>query len=132
MKKWIINSQTHFFRECLELTATCLLWTVFVYFASGFSSVFLESYMQGTDTILRLFLYFMLAILNALVLVIWALYNRYRHQNLAVPASHVAGQTELATSLALSESVYQTFQNNKRLYVDFNSHGDVVNVSTWR
>ena len=59
-------------------------------------------------------------------------YNRYRHQNLAVPASHVAGQTELATSLALSESVYQTFQNNKRLYVDFNSHGDVVNVSTWR
>ncbi|MEG5463797.1 poly-beta-1,6-N-acetyl-D-glucosamine biosynthesis protein PgaD [Enterobacter chuandaensis] len=130
MKQWIINSQKNLFRECLELFVTCLLWAVFVYFASGFIAFFLKGFAQGNDAFLRLFLYFILAILNALALVLWAIYNRYKHQRIAIPPSHVASEAELAMSFSLPQPVYQQFQANKKLYVDFNSHGDVVNVTS--
>lgn len=130
MKHWIINSQKSVFRECLELIVTCLLWAVFVYFASGFFALFLKGFTQGNDAFLRLFFYFILAILNALVLVLWAIYNRYKHQRIAVPPARVASEAELAMSFSLSLPVYQQFQANKKLYVDFDNHGDVVNVTS--
>ena len=130
MKHWIINSQKSVFRECLELIVTCLLWAMFVYFASRFIALFLKGFTQGNDAFLRLFFYFILAILNALVLVLWAIYNRYKHQRIAVPPARVASEAELAMSFSLSQPVYQQFQANKKLYVDFDNHGDVVNVTS--
>lgn len=130
MKHWIINSQKSVFRECLELIVTCLLWAMFVYFASGFIALFLKGFTQGNDAFLRLFFYFILAILNARVLVLWAIYNRYKYQRIAVPPARVASEAELAMSFSLSQPVYQQFQANKKLYVDFDNHGDVVNVTS--
>lgn len=129
MKNWIIYSRRNGLRKGVELAVTCLLWAVFTYFATGFISFFLKGFTQGDDAYSRLFLYFILAILNALVLVLWALYNRYKHHNVAVQPARVASEAELATSFSLAQPVYQQFQANKKLYVDFDSHGDVVNVT---
>ncbi|SQM61072.1 PGA biosynthesis protein [Escherichia coli] len=81
-----------------------------------------------SDARSRLHFYFLLAAANAVVLIIWALYNKLRYQKQQHHAAYQYTPQEYAESLAIPYELYQQLQKNHRMSVHFTNHGQIKMV----
>lgn len=66
---------------------------------------------------------FLLAVANAVVLIVWALYNKLRFQKQQHHAAYQYTPQEYAESLAIPDELYQQLQKSHRMSVHFTSGG---------
>lgn len=66
---------------------------------------------------------FLLAVANAVVLIVWALYNKLRFQKQQHHAAYQYTPQEYAESLAIPDELYQQLQKSHRMSVHFTSQG---------
>ncbi|SQM65734.1 PGA biosynthesis protein [Escherichia coli] len=88
----------------------------------------LSDHYWQSDARSRLHFYFLLAVANAVVLIIWALYNKLRYQKQQHHAAYQYTPQEYAESLAIPYELYQQLQKNHRMSVHFTNHGQIKMV----
>ncbi len=71
---------------------------------------------------------FLLAVANAVVLIVWALYNKLRFQKQQHHAAYQYTPQEYAESLAIPDELYQQLQKSHRMSVHFTSRGQIKMV----
>lgn len=71
---------------------------------------------------------FLLAVANAVVLIVWALYNKLRFQKQQHHAAYQYTPQEYAESLAIPDELYQQLQKSHRMSVHFTSQGQIKMV----
>ncbi|EQB6623590.1 poly-beta-1,6-N-acetyl-D-glucosamine biosynthesis protein PgaD, partial [Escherichia coli] len=76
----------------------------------------------------RLQFYFLLAVANAVVLIVWALYNKLRFKKQQHHAAYQYTPQEYAESLAIPDELYQQLQKSHRMSVHFTSQGQIKMV----
>ena len=72
--------------------------------------------------------HFLLAVANAVVLIVWALYNKLRFQKQQHHAAYQYTPQEYAESLAIPDELYQQLQKSHRMSVHFTSQGQIKMV----
>lgn len=80
MNNLIITTRQSPVRLLVDYVATTILWTLFALFIFLFAMDLLTGYYWQSEARSRLQFYFLLAVANAVVLIVWALYNKLRFQ----------------------------------------------------
>ena len=80
MNNLIITTRQSPVRLLVDYVATTILWTLFALFIFLFAIDLLTGYYWQSEARSRLQFYFLLAVANAVVLIVWALYNKLRFQ----------------------------------------------------
>ncbi|XIY97288.1 poly-beta-1,6-N-acetyl-D-glucosamine biosynthesis protein PgaD [Escherichia coli] len=88
MNNLIITTRQSPVRLLVDYVATTILWTLFALFIFLFAMDLLTGYYWQSEARSRLQFYFLLAVANAVVLIVWALYNKLRFQK---QQHHAAG-----------------------------------------
>ena len=118
MNNLIITTRQSPVRLLVDYVATTILWTLFALFIFLFAIDLLTGYFWQSEARSRLQFYFLLAVVNAVVLIVWALYNKLRFQK----------QQQYAESLAIPDELYQQLQKSHRMSVHFTSQGQIKMV----
>ena len=118
MNNLIITTRQSPVRLLVDYVATTILWTLFALFIFLFAIDLLTGYFWQSEARSRLQFYFLLAVVNAVVLIVWALYNKLRFQK----------QQHHAESLAIPDELYQQLQKSHRMSVHFTSQGQIKMV----
>lgn len=92
------------------------------------NGVMLTGYYWQSEARSRLQFYFLLAVANAVVLIVWALYNKLRFQKQQHHAAYQYTPQEYAESLAIPDELYQQLQKSHRMSVHFTSQGQIKMV----
>ncbi|STE51337.1 PGA biosynthesis protein [Escherichia coli] len=87
MNNLIITTRQSPVRLLVDYVATTILWTLFALFIFLFAMDLLTGYYWQSEARSRLQFYFLLAVANAVVLIVWALYNKLRFQKTAASCS---------------------------------------------
>lgn len=93
-----------------------------------FAMDLLTGYYWQSEARSRLQFYFLLAVANAVVLIVWALYNKLRFQKQQHHAAYQYTPQEYAESLAIPDELYQQLQKSHRMSVHFTSQGQIKMV----
>ena len=120
MNNLIITTRQSPVRLLVDYVATTILWTLFALFIFLFAMDLLTGYYWQSEARSRLQFYFLLAVANAVVLIVWALYNKLRFQKQQHHAAYQYTPQEYAESLAIPES--------HRMSVHFTSQGQIKMV----
>lgn len=88
----------------------------------------LTGYYWQSEARSRLQFYFLLAVANAVVLIVWALYNKLRFKKQQHHAAYQYTPQEYAESLAIPDELYQQLQKSHRMSVHFTSQGQIKMV----
>ncbi|HAJ7896789.1 TPA: poly-beta-1,6-N-acetyl-D-glucosamine biosynthesis protein PgaD, partial [Escherichia coli] len=78
MNNLIITTRQSPVHLLVDYVATTILWALFALFIFLFAMDLLSGYYWQSDARSRLQFYFFVAVTNAVVLIIWALYNKLR------------------------------------------------------
>ncbi len=134
----LIRTQQRWLPRVLDFVVTLLGWAGFaVLFANGFLAV-LRSQPSAQShvhfgllaaTIVTLAMYFLVGLINALVLYSWALYNQFRRRT--ERRAHIPPLTneQLRTSFALPVEMHQTLRSSQICSVENDEEGNIVGVS---
>ncbi|QJI64165.1 poly-beta-1,6-N-acetyl-D-glucosamine biosynthesis protein PgaD [Escherichia coli] len=115
MNNLIITTRQSPVRLLVDYVATTILWTLFALFIFLFAIDLLTGYYWQSEARSRLQFYFLLAVANAVVLIVWALYNKLRFKK----QQHHA---------AIPDELYQQLQKSHRMSVHFTSQGQIKMV----
>lgn len=107
MNNLIITTRQSPVRLLVDYVATTILWTLFALFIFLFAMDLLTGYYWQSEARSRLQFYFLLAVANAVVLIVWALYNKLRFQKQQHHAAYQYTPQEYAESLAIPDELYQ-------------------------
>ncbi|EFL4478217.1 poly-beta-1,6-N-acetyl-D-glucosamine biosynthesis protein PgaD [Escherichia fergusonii] len=129
MNNLIITTKRSPLRKLFDYLATLVLWILFAFFIVHFLDALLSGVFWESEARNRLQFYFMLAVANAIVLILWAFYNMLRFQKQHKTALHYNSR-QFARSLGISEELYQQIQNSRKMRVHFNNHGQIKMVIT--
>ncbi len=110
MNNLIITTRQSPVRLMVDYVATTILWTLFALFIFLFAMDLLTGYYWQSEARSRLQFYFLLAVANAVVLIVWALYNKLRFQKQQHHAAYQYTPQEYAESLAIPDELYQQLQ----------------------
>lgn len=110
MNNLIITTRQSPVRLLVDYVATTILWTLFALFIFLFAIDLLTGYFWQSEARSRLQFYFLLAVVNAVVLIVWALYNKLRFQKQQHHAAYQYTPQEYAESLAIPDELYQQLQ----------------------
>lgn len=80
MNNLIITTRQSPVHLLVDYVATTILWALFALFIFLFAMDLRSGHYWQSDARSRLHFYFLLAAANAVVLIIWALYNKLRYQ----------------------------------------------------
>lgn len=128
MNRLIITTKQSAVRQFIDYLTTIVLWAVFVFFLMVFINDILTGYFLESEVRARLQLYFFLAAVNAIILIVWAVGNMlFFHKKRPKEAINYTSQ-QFSNSLKISEETYQKMQDAKNLHVYFNEHGKIKNV----
>ncbi len=119
MNNLIITTRQSPVRLLVDYVATTILWTLFALFIFLFAMDLLTGYYWQSEARSRLQFYFLLAVANAVVLIVWALYNKLRFQKQQHHAAYQYTPQEYAESLAIPDELYQQLQKSHRMSVHF-------------
>ena len=125
MNNLIITTRQSPVRLLVDYVATTILWTLFALFIFLFAIDLLTGYFWQSEARSRLQFYFLLAVVNAVVLIVWALYNKLRFQKQQHHAAYQYTPQEYAESLAIPD---QQLQKSHRMSVHFTSQGQIKMV----
>ncbi|EIG0447548.1 TPA: poly-beta-1,6-N-acetyl-D-glucosamine biosynthesis protein PgaD [Escherichia coli] len=128
MNNLIITTRQSPVRLLVDYVATTILWTLFALFIFLFAMDLLTGYYWQSEARSRLQFYFLLAVANAVVLIVWALYNKLRFQKQQHHAAYQYTPQEYAESLAIPDELYQQLQKSHRMSVHFTSQGQIKMV----
>ncbi|NDO81205.1 poly-beta-1,6-N-acetyl-D-glucosamine biosynthesis protein PgaD [Citrobacter sp. NCU1] len=128
MNTLIITTRQSTARQAIDYFATFLLWAAFAFFAVHFFIGLMNDYLWESEAKGRLQFYFLLAVANAIALILWALYNKIRFQKHQKTKAIRFTRQQLAKSLDISEDLYQKIQDSQKLHVHVNSHGTIQKV----
>lgn len=128
MNNLIITTRQSPVRLLVDYVATTILWTLFALFIFLFAIDLLTGYFWQSEARSRLQFYFLLAVVNAVVLIVWALYNKLRFQKQQHHAAYQYTPQEYAESLAIPDELYQQLQKSHRMSVHFTSQGQIKMV----
>ena len=103
MNNLIITTRQSPIRLLVDYVATTILWTLFALFIFLFAMDLLTGYYWQSEARSRLQFYFLLAVANAVVLIVWALYNKLRFQKQQHHAAYQYTPQEYAESLAIPD-----------------------------
>ncbi|SQQ47171.1 PGA biosynthesis protein [Escherichia coli] len=103
MNNLIITTRQSPVRLLVDYVATTILWTLFALFIFLFAMDLLTGYYWQSEARSRLQFYFLLAVANAVVLIVWALYNKLRFQKQQHHAAYQYTPQEYAESLAIPD-----------------------------
>ena len=103
MNKLIITTRQSPVRLLVDYVATTILWTLFALFIFLFAIDLLTGYYWQSEARSRLQFYFLLAVANAVVLIVWALYNKLRFKKQQHHAAYQYTPQEYAESLATTK-----------------------------
>ena len=117
MNNLIITTRQSPVRLLVDYVATTILWTLFALFIFLFAMDLLTGYYWQSEARSRLQFYFLLAVANAVVLIVWALYNKLRFQKQQHHAAYQYTPQEYAESLAIPDELYQQLQKSHRMSV---------------
>ncbi len=98
MNNLIITTRQSPVRLLVDYVATTILWTLFALFIFLFAMDLLTGYYWQSEARSRLQFYFLLAVANAVVLIVWALYNKLRFQKQQHHAAYQYTPQEYAES----------------------------------
>ncbi len=87
MNNLIITTRQSPVRLLVDYVATTILWTLFALFIFLFAMDLLTGYYWQSEARSRLQFYFLLAVANAVVLIVWALYNKLQFSKTAASCS---------------------------------------------
>ena len=125
MNNLIITTKRSPLRKLFDYLATFVLWILFAFFIFHFLDAMLSGVFWESEARNRLQFYFMLAVANAIVLILWAFYNMLRFQKQQYNAALHYNSRQFAQSLGISEELYQQIQNSRKMRVNFNNHGQI-------
>lgn len=125
MNNLIITTKRSPLRKLFDYLATFVLWILFAFFIFHFLDAMLSGVFWESEARNRLQFYFMLAVANAIVLILWAFYNMLRFQKQQYNAALHYNSRQFAQSLGISEELYQQIQNCRKMRVHFNNHGQI-------
>lgn len=125
MNNLIITTRQSPVRLLVDYVATTILWTLFALFIFLFAIDLLTGYYWQSEARSRLQFYFLLAVANAVVLIVWALYNKLRFKKQQHHAAYQYTPREYAESLAIPDELYQQLQKSHRMSVHFTSQGQI-------
>lgn len=125
MNNLIITTKRSPLRKLFDYLATFVLWILFAFFIFHFLVAMLSGVFWESEARNRLQFYFMLAVANAIVLILWAFYNMLRFQKQQYNAALHYNSRQFAQSLGISEELYQQIQNSRKMRVHFNNHGQI-------
>ena len=128
MNNLIITTRQSPVRLLVDYVATTILWTLFALFIFLFAIDLLAGYYWQSEARSRLQFYFLLAVANAVVLIVWALYNKLRFKKQQHHAAYQYTPQEYAESLAIPDELYQQLQKSHRMSVHFTSQGQIKMV----
>ncbi|EFO3205318.1 poly-beta-1,6-N-acetyl-D-glucosamine biosynthesis protein PgaD [Escherichia coli] len=128
MNNLIITTRQSPVHLLVDYVATTILWALFALFIFLFAMDLRSGHYWQNDARSRLHFYFLLAAANAVVLIIWALYNKLRYQKQQHHAAYQYTPQEYAESLAIPYELYQQLQKNHRMSVHFTNHGQIKMV----
>ena len=123
MNNLIITTRQSPVRLLVDYVATTILWTLFALFIFLFAIDLLTGYFWQSEARSRLQFYFLLAVVNAVVL-----YNKLRFQKQQHHAAYQYTPQEYAESLAIPDELYQQLQKSHRMSVHFTSQGQIKMV----
>lgn len=89
MNNLIITTRQSPVRLLVDYVATTILWTLFALFIFLFAMDLLTGYYWQSEARSRLQFYFLLAVANAVVLIVWALYNTAASCSLPIYAARI-------------------------------------------
>ena len=107
MNNLIITTRQSPVRLLVDYVATTILWTLFALFIFLFAIDLLTGYYWQSEARSRLQFYFLLAVANAVVLIVWALYNKLRFKKQQHHAAYQYTPQEYAESLAIPDELYE-------------------------
>ena len=129
MNNLIITTRQSPVRLLVDYVATTILWTLFALFIFLFAMDLLTGYYFGKSGGQKpTSVLFLLAVANAVVLIVWALYNKLRFQKQQHHAAYQYTPQEYAESLAIPDELYQQLQKSHRMSVHFTSQGQIKMV----
>lgn len=110
MNNLIITTRQSPVRLLVDYVATTISWTLFALFIFLFAMDLLTGYYWQSEARSRLQFYFCWQLANAVVLIVWALYNKLRFQKQQHHAAYQYTPQEYAESLAIPDELYQQLQ----------------------
>ena len=101
MNNLIITTKRSPLRKLFDYLATFVLWILFAFFIFHFLDAMLSGVFWESEARNRLQFYFMLAVANAIVLILWAFYNMLRFQKQQYNAALHYNSRQFAQSLGI-------------------------------
>lgn len=129
MENQIICTETRPLRYGLDVFLTCIVWMLFISLLALSLMKFFNPDVLGENLIHRLKVYFYFSCLNALGLIIWAVYNRIRFRHEKRKNAQTIGLPNLMASLGVDPDMYMEMQKAQRIIVTHNDHGEIEKVT---
>ncbi|MBV7405198.1 poly-beta-1,6-N-acetyl-D-glucosamine biosynthesis protein PgaD [Enterobacter sp. ENT03] len=129
MDNQIIRTETRPLRYGLDVFLTCIVWMLFISLSALSLMKFFNPDVLGENVFHRLKVYFYFSCLNAVGLIIWAVYNRIRFRKERRKNSPRTPLPNLLASLGVDPDMYMEMQKAQRMIVTHNDHGEIEKVS---
>lgn len=129
MDNQIIRTETRPLRYGLDVFLTCIVWMLFISLSALSLMKFFNPDVLGENVFHRLKVYFYFSCLNAVGLIIWAVYNRIRFRKERRKDSPRTPLPNLLASLGVDPDMYMEMQKAQRMIVTHNDHGEIEKVS---
>lgn len=129
MDNQIIRTETRPLRYGLDVFLTCIVWMLFISLSALSLMKFFNPDVLGENVFHRLKVYFYFSCLNAVGLIIWAVYNRIRFRKERRKDSPRTPLPNLLASLGVDPDMYMDMQKAQRMIVTHNDHGEIEKVS---
>lgn len=129
MDNQIIRTETRPLRYGLDVFLTCIVWMLFISLSALSLMKFFNPDVLGENVFHRLKVYFYFSCLNAVGLIIWAVYNRIRFRKERRKNSPRTPLPNLLAGLGVDPDMYMEMQKAQRMIVTHSDHGEIEKVS---